>query len=73
MNLNEQINRPLDWDVKVYLLRRVSPLKWKPVLISSYAMFNTSAVEMQRISNAYNHTTNYIFEYKRIKEYETDK
>ena len=52
MNMKEQINRPFDWDVEIYLLRRVSPLRWKPLKVASYAMFNTSAVEMQRIANA---------------------
>lgn len=73
MNMKEQINRPFDWDVEIYLLRRVSPLRWQPLKVASYAMFNTSAVEMQRIANAFNHTPFYIFEYKKIRDYETDK
>lgn len=65
MNLNEQINRPLDWDVKVYLIRKIKA-KWVATLVAKFSMFNTSAREMQAISNKFNNTKLYIFEYKKI-------
>ena len=65
MNLNEQINRPLDWDVKVYLIRKIKA-KWVATLVAKFSMFNTSAREMQAISNKFNNTKLYIFEYNKI-------
>ena len=69
MNLTEQINRPLDWDVKIYLLRKIKA-KYIATLVSKFAMFNTSARQMQAIANKFNNTQLYIFEYKKIN-YET--
>lgn len=65
MNLNEQINRPLDWDVKVYPIRKIKA-KWVATLVSKFAMFDTSARQMQAIANKFNNTKLYIFEYKKI-------
>ena len=69
MNLNEQINLPLDWDVIVYLIRKIKA-KWVATLVSKFAMFDTSARQMQAIANKFNNTKLYIFEYKKIN-YET--
>lgn len=69
MNLNEQINLPLDWDVKIYLLRKIKA-KYIATLVSKFAMFNTTARQMQAIANKFNNTQLYIFEYKKIN-YET--
>lgn len=65
MNLNEQINLLLDWDVKIYLLRKIKA-KYVATLVAKFAMFNTSARQMQAISNKFNNTQMYIFEYKKI-------
>lgn len=65
MNLNEQINHPLDWDVKIYLIRKIKA-KYVATLVSKFAMFDTSARQMQAIANKFNNTKLYIFEYKKI-------
>lgn len=56
-----------DWDVSIYFLRKIQG-QYVATYICSYAMFNESAVSMQRIANNFNKTNNYIFEYRRIHE-----
>lgn len=65
--LTQIVETPHDWDVSIYLLRKIKG-NYVATKICSYAMFNESAVSMQRIANNFNKTNNYIFEYRRIRE-----
>lgn len=65
--LKQIVETPHDWDVSIYFLRKIRG-QYVATKICSYAMFNESAVSMQRIANNYNKTNNYIFEYRRIRE-----
>lgn len=64
-NFAKQISMDMDWDCKLYLLRKEKG-KYIPTLVCKFTLFNVSAKQIVDISRKFNLTKYYILEAKKI-------
>lgn len=64
-NLAEQFSSEMDWDCRIYLLRKIKA-QYVPTLVGQFTLFSVTPKQIVDISRKFNMTKYYIFEAKKI-------